>query len=186
MTNSICFVDNYPEAANSVTVTENSITFNGADANWYEEKFVLADMTDDTTFTLAHYPVSAGSIVVFKNSGAQIQGTDYTVHGDIIVMADDIVGADTILVRYFAYDVVTTAGNVPIGSVLWQAAATAPTGYSLADGTTEYAIADYTALYTYATANSLVLSETATDFIMVDLSIGPTGGGTTLYAIIKN
>jgi hypothetical protein len=182
--NSLCFVDNYPEAANSVTITENNVSFDGADANWYNEVFVLAAMTDDTTFTLANYPVSDGSIALFKNSGAQIQGTDYSVHGNIIVMADDIVGADTVLVRYFAYATATSLGIVAIGGTIWQAAATPPTGFCLADGSTEYAIADYTALYTYATANSLVLSETATNFIMKDL--GMTVGGVVLYAVIKN
>lgn len=186
MTNSICFVDNYPEAANTVNVTETSITMDGANANWYEETFVLADMTDSTTFTLANYPVSAGSIVVFKNSGAQIQDTDYTVSGNIIALTDAIFAADTILVRYFAYDSATSSGNVVIGTVLWQASTTAPTGYALADGSTSYTIADYPALYTYCTDNTLIDSETATTFIIKDLTIGPTVGGVTLYGIIKN
>lgn len=183
MTTSLCFVDNYPEAVSTVNVTNNTITFDGADANFYEESFTTATMTADTTFTLAHYPVSAGSIALYLNSGAQIQGTDYTVSGNIITLTTAATASDTVLVRYFAYEADLTSQVVPVGSVMWQASNDAPAGYALADGTTGYAIADYTALYTYCTDNSLILSETATDFIVKDL--GQTVGAVVLYAIIK-
>jgi hypothetical protein len=183
MANSICFIDNFPEAS-AVTVNETNLQFNGANADWYEERFVQADLTDSTTLTLANYPVSSGSISLFLNSGAQRQTVDYTVSGNMIVMTNAITASDIIMVRYFAYTATVELGTVPVGSVLWQASAVAPAGYNFANGLASYVISDYAALYTYCTANSLVLSETATNFVIVDL--GMTVGAIALKAIIKN
>lgn len=185
MTNSLCFIDNYPEAVSTVNVTENTIEFDGSLANFYEETFTTADLTDDTTFSLAHYPVSSGTIALYLNSGQQIQGTDYTVHGHIITMAKAVTdSADKIVVRYFAYASDITTDEVPVGTVLWQASSTAPTGYVLADGTTDYLIATYAALYAYCVANSLNEAGTlATQFQIKNL--GMTVNTVTLYAIIK-
>jgi hypothetical protein len=183
MSNDICFVDQYPEAAN-VTVEETTIEFNSAAANWYEETFAYTDLTDERSFTLAQYPVSDGSISVFLNSGAQRQGTDYTVAGNIISFVSSLTAADVIMVRYFAYEAATDLGNVPIGAVLWQASGVAPEGYCLADGSTDYTIATYPALYTYCVDNSInQAGSTADDFQIKDL--GMTVGAVTLYAIIK-
>lgn len=181
-----CVNGSCPEVPTTITLENNNIQFNGANAGWREQTSLGSAMVDNISLTLSFYPVDDGAVAVFLNSGVQRQGTDYTVDGNIVTMTAALLDEDEIMVRYFSYDAALASGTVQIGQIIWQASAGAPSGYNAADGATSYTIADYPSLYAHCTTNSLILSETATTFIIVDMTIGPTVGGTTLYGMIKN
>jgi len=181
-----CVNGSCPEVPSQISITNQNIQFNGANAGWHEDVFNGSAASANLSFTLSYYPVADGAVSVFLNSGIQRQGTDYTIDGNIVSMTNALLDEDIVMVRYFSYDAALIGSDLAVGQVIWQASATVPAGFSAADGATSYVIADYPALYTFCSANSLINSETATNFVIDNLGIGPTLGGDTLYAMIKN
>jgi len=192
------YFNSNPEAVQSITVTQNSITVEESDASFRQEYkvFPSADIKlAGTTYymLLDYYPISDGSVIMHYNGvGGQIQGTHYNVSGNIVTLLFDPDTGATFFFTYFTYDAAgaTSDNDIPVGVQMAFSGSTIPSGWCLADGSTEYAKASYAALFAWCTANSMLFAVQPVDttkFIILEQTAEMYDGAATVIvpALIK-
>ena len=135
------------------------------------------DPISHKSFELEFYPYEGKSVEVFRNSGAQRYGIDFTVQNGYVILTVPLVDSnDKIYVRYFHVDGVTQSSGA-VGTIV-SSAGNSLAGYLYMDGVTSRAWSSYTQLYdwfydaTYGPTrrSALLLSNDGTNFVLKALS----------------
>ena len=184
-------LDAAPAATPEITVSQVSVAMDGVQAQWYNEYFTGADVSDGT-LTLVHYPLNEAAVLLSYQGSVQQAGVgrQFRVSGNIVQLLFTPAAGELLHFRYFAY---TTAADQTwlVGTILpyHGGGAAAPPGWLLMDGATDYTKATYPLLWAWlqgeGLAYQIVASSAGTTFRMYLSTVtGVLGGGATTWTLM--
>lgn len=176
-----------PEAPSAINITQNIVEMDGTRAFWVEQYLTGVEYKNQTPdrIVLEYVPYARSQVTVMLNTTVLLQGIDFVVDNDRIVLTFTPEDTDKLHVRYFALTDGTSSvladSTLSTGMTLGFGGTTIPTGWLEMDGTTPHLNSSFLALSDWLTLNGdeLALSHDATSFVLKRIDT-PYYNGTTL------
>lgn len=129
---SSCFEETSP-AIVPVTINRSVVEIDGAPAMHRNDVFSYGDVADNKVFQLSYFPYEATSVMVYRNSQAQIYGVHFTVQNQYVILTTALSDpSDKIFVTYMHVEGVNFT-NTAVGSIV-SAVGTTLDGFYHMDG----------------------------------------------------